>query len=434
MSIIAGPIELTDKKNGRSEKTSGQVVNLSTYDSRLYPNYYSISYPVIRQLRKDPTIQLARLAVLAPMIHTPWMYKIRKNGSKEMAEFLEETFEPLRDLWLTSAVLHTLDYGWQPYEVIFKPEDGYIYVDEFKELLHDYTTILVYLNNGRFAGYLNEPYGYTEGQIIKEEYCLHTNFETEGTDWYGNSVYESLLSTINAWNNIARTAERYDRKIAGATWVVYYPVGKTVYRGVEQDNHSIALSILTSLEASGAIAVPDDIQVWLDDTMDREIKGSWRVDLVTATNSSDPGFINRQKYLDALKMRAFGLTERSLLEGSHGTKAEADVHGDVSLSIVDSRHRVLTAKLNLTIVPRLLALNFGKKYAYSAYIKPAPLVDTQFKTIKEIYSRIISDGDVLAAEVENIDMRSIRDELGIPTGIGLEIEKEEEQDGQLLQQ
>jgi len=54
---------------------------------------------------------------------------------------------------------------------------------------------------------------------------------------------------------------------------------------------------------------------------------------MSATNTSQGSFIDRQKYLDALKMRAFGLPERSILEGSHGTKAEADVHADIAPNV-----------------------------------------------------------------------------------------------------
>ena len=425
MSQIIGPITLRDKNNGRSEKTSAQIFANPTFDSRVYPNYLTIPYQVIRQLRKDPTVQLARWAVLSPMIHTPWMYRKKKNGSKEMIEFLEETFEPLRDQFLMRSVFGTLDFGWQPFEVVLKPENGYIYIDEFKALLQDYTTILVYINNGRFAGFANETFGFDQSTLVREEYAFNTNFDVEGTDWYGISVFLNLCSTINSWNVVETTANRYDKKIAGATWVIYFPVGETKYKGVITPNDEIANSLLNTLEASGGIAIPDDIQTWLDDSVDRETKGAWRIEILSADNSTQTTFIERQKYLDSLKIRAFGLTERSILEGSFGTKAEASVHADASLSIVDSRHRLLCNQLNNGPVSRLLALNFGKKYAYSACIKPAPLTDTQFATIKEIYARIISDGNVLAEEVKNLDMKALREELGIPTGEGLEIEKKE---------
>lgn len=424
MSTVIGPVQLYDKKDGSSERTSPQIFSNPLFDSRVYPNYRNIPYCIIREIRKDPTIQLARWAVLSPMIHTPWMYEKKKNGTQEMIDFLEENFSPLRNEFLLRAVFGTLDFGWQPFEVVLKPELGYIYIDEIKHLLHDITTILVYINNGKFAGFINQTFAYNVNVLIPEAYALNTNFETEGTDWYGYSVFQSLYKICESWDTVQTAANRYDKKIAGATWVIYFPVGKTLYKGVQTPNDEIANSLLDTLVASGGIAISDDIQTWMDDAVDRKTKGAWRIEILSADAQAQNTFIDRQKYLDSLKIRAFGLTERSLLEGSHGTKAEADVHGDVSLSVVDSRHRLLVERLNTTVVPRLLALNFGKKYAYAAGIRPAPLVDTQFATIKSIYERIIMDGDALAAEIESLDMKGMRDELGIPSSAGPKIIKE----------
>lgn len=418
MSITTGGvIQLRDKEN-TSEKTSAQIISSPLFDSRIYPNYHCIPAWRIRQLRNDPTIQLARWCVLSQMIHTPWVYiKNKKFASKEIVTFLDQNLLPLRDLFLQQACFGTLDFGWNPFEVVYKPEDGMIWIDNFKSLLQDFTEILVYTNNGKFAGFTNSSYNQEQFQdaVILGEYALNTNFEVEGTDWYGYSVFRALQLIVNSWDRVQDVANRYDRKMAGATWVIYYPVGRTKYNGVELDNDEIARRILANLESSGTVAIPDEIQEWLDDTVDREAKGKWRLDILESKSSSQAQFIDRQKYLDALKMRAFGLTERSVLEGSHGTKAEADVHADVSLSTVDSRHRLLCNCLNLTTVPNLIRLNFGKKYMWSVRVRPAPLVDNQFATIKEMYRMFLQGTEVIDKEVASWDMDAIRSELGIPS-------------------
>lgn len=415
MPNILGTIQLT-KKPGNSQITTSQNLNLPTFDSRLYPSYSDLSYCRIRELRKDPTIKLAKWAVLSPMIHTPWVYVTRKGkGSTEMTDFLEEVFEPLRDTLLQHAVFGALDYGWQPFEVCYKPEDGRIVIDEFKQLLQDYTTILVYIGSGMFAGFANETYELDGSEIVTEDYAFNVTFEVEGTDWYGNSVYKDLQSIITSWDRVQATANRFDAKMAGSTWVVYYPVGETSYNGTVTSNDEIARSILSSLEASGGVAIPDEIQEWMDDSIDKEARGKWRIEMISANTSTSMSFVDRQKYLDALKMRAFALPERSILEGSHGTKAEADVHGDIALSIVDSRHRLLCSQLNTMVVSKLLRLNFGEKYQWDAYIRPAPLVDNQFATIKELYRLILQTPETLMQEIGNMDLRAMREELGVPT-------------------
>lgn len=420
--VTAGIITLKDKEK-TTEKTQAQVLTVPLFDSKLEPTFKgNLTYCKIRQIRKDPTIQLARWAVLSPMIHTPWTY-VNNNGlaTQEMLDYIENEYKLLREDLLMRMTFGTLDFGWTPFEIVYKEEDGYIKIDNYKGLLQDFTYVLVYINNGSFAGFLNSSRNLGMWDYVPYNDSFLSNFEVEGTDWYGFSVYESLKSIQESWDTVQKTANRYDKKIAGATWVIYYPVGHTPYNGVDTPNDEIARKLLASLEASGGVAIPDEIQEWIDDSIDVEAKGKWRIELVSANSTTgSSGFVDRMKYLDALKMRAFGLTERSVLEGSHGTKAEADVHGDVSLSIVDSRHRLFCNQLNLHAIPYTLEVNFGKKYRNAVLIRPAPLVDTQFATIKEIYRTLLQNPEVALNELDNLDLRSLRDEIGIPNNTNKE--------------
>ena len=424
MAIMLEPvIKITDPDKKKSEKTPAQIHDHISFDSRIHNvrHFYGcpLTYCQIRQYRRNPTAKLARWAILSQMIHTPWVPKnFRGKASQEMMDYLEESLTPLRNRFLMQSVFGTLDFGWQPFEVVWKPEDGYVYIHDFKALLQDFTDILVYVDSGQFAGFTNETFGFSEvdnsANKILEKYALNTNFEFEGTDWYGESVYECLAPHLDSWNNVEKAANRYDSKIAGATWVIYYPVGKTPYNGVQEENDVIARRLLTTLESSGCLAIPDEIQDWMDDTLDREVKGKWRVELITADGNGQNTFIERQKYLDVLLMRGFGFAERSILEGNHGTKEDAEAHGDISLAIIDTRHRLITTALNLYTIPHALEINFGKKMAYEAGIEPAPLVDSQFALIKDIYRVLLQNPRISEAEIDRIDMKSMKTELGIP--------------------
>lgn len=415
---ILGPIELFDQEK-TSETTSAQIFTTPLFDSRVFPNDERLTYECIRELSKDPTVQLCLWAIFAQMMHTPWIYDteetVENKPTPEMIAFVKSNLAPLRDRFLQQAVFGTLKFGWQPFEVVYKPEKGMIFIDNFKALLQDYTDILVFIDNGKFAGFINNTSGLRDSKIL-DKYALNINFDVEGTDWYGNSVFTHLQKILSSWDSVQETANRYDRKIAGAAWVVQYPVGETKVNGVMKDNAVIAREILNSLEASGGVAVPSDIQEFLDDSIDEEVKGKWQIDIISAKDGGQSGFIDRQKYLDILKVRAFALTERSLLEGSHGTKEEASVHSDTSLSTVDSRHRLICNELNLCTIPYLMELNFGKKYKWSVRVQPAPLEDTRFNTIKQIYHAILqnSEPENLQKIIGGLNMENIHRVLGLP--------------------
>jgi hypothetical protein len=352
------------------------------------------------------------------MIHTPWSYKSNEQAPEDATDFIKDCMEDKRDWFIQNIVYGALDYGWAPFEVIYRPRDGRIVPYAFKQLLQDFTYILVYLDTGSFAGLTNEPIqigGVGKNVFIEIPYAANFNLAVEGTDWYGLSVSEVLDDIVDAWDDVQKAANRYDKKVAGATWVVYYPVGTTPYNGTDTANDVIAKGILQTLEASGAVAIPDEIQEWLDDSVDRELKGKWRVELISATATSQSAFIDRLKYLDTLKIRAFGIPERSILEGVHGTKAEAETHSDLYLSTVDTKHRLICDQINEQIIVPLMRFNYGKKVERTVWIEPAPLVDAQFQTVKEIYRLLVQSPQIITKEIENLDVPALRDQLGIPS-------------------
>jgi len=406
-----------------SNKTAPQIRSIPSFESRTYQTFQNknLQYDKILSIREDPTIQLARMAVAAPIIHTPWIYQTTKDAPSDAPEFIRLNLESIRLWTLQTAVYGILDFGWQPFEVIYYPEDGQIWLDWCKPLLQEYTTILVYLNNGRFAGYVNEPTKvgeFAEDSIIWEEYALHTMFVQEGTSWYGHSVYDSLYDTQKYYDNVNKTADRYDRKIAGATWVVWYPVGVTLYNNVETPNDVIANEVLARLEASGAVAIPDEVQEFMSDSIEKEMIGKWRIELITSNSSTQSSFIDRLKYLDSLKMRAFGIPERSVLEGTHGTKAEAGEHTNIALGTIGTKHLILCEAINKYITRRLLTLNYGKEYRDCVKVMPAPIVSAHYETLKEIYRLIIQSPETLLKEFDKIDTSQIRSALDIPsTGV-----------------
>ena len=420
-----------DKKT--SESTSSQQMSMPQFDSRVYPNStFYLTPHRIREIRKDATVRLVRQAIVAPIMHTPWTIKAKKNAPAAAKQFIEDMFECKRDWLLQGAIYGALDFGWMPYELVYEPtKNGRVWITKFKQLLQDYTNILVYVDTGYFAGLVNWPL-YTSSLSYLQPYSrsaagweveldeinsMVINLEVEGTDWYGISASSSLDSLVSDWDDVNKSANRYDKKVAGATWVIYYPVGKTEFNGTEQSNDFIANAVLTALEASGGVIIPDEIQEWvsdLEDSIDKDVKGKWRIELISAQTSAQSNFNDRQKYLDNLKVRVFGIPERSILEGMFGTKAEAETHAEIGLSTVDTKHRLVVQQINQYAVNQVLRMNWGEKAVNSVKVEVAPLVSSRFNHLKEIYRMILQSPDVGSLEAENLDMKAIREELSVP--------------------
>jgi hypothetical protein len=425
-NMMSGSIIIKrDPDRKTTESTTSQQLGSPQFDSRSHPSwYYYITPQRIREIKKDATVRLVRQAIAAPIIHTPWTIKVNKQAPSGAKEFIEDVFRHTRDWLLQGSVYGALDFGWMPYELVYQPtKDGQITVTKFKQLLQDFTTILIYVDTGDFAGFTNWPmysiYGTQSGWEIEvdEKYAMNINLEVEGTDWYGISASSALDALCSDWDDVNKSANRYDKKVAGATWVVYYPVGKTPYQGKDVSNDLIAADILASLEASGGVAIPDEIQEWvtdLEDSIDKDVKGKWRIELISAQVSTGTSFSDRQKYLDNLKVRVFGIPERSLLEGKFGTKAEAETHAEIGLSTVDTKHRLIVKQYNKCVVNKLLSLNWGEGFKDSVWIEVAPLVSSRFNHMKEIYRMVLQSPDMGSLEAQNLDMKAFREELSVP--------------------
>jgi hypothetical protein len=437
--IASAKIIVKEDPARSSEVTTPQQLSMPQFGSRVYPSsYFYVSPSRIRQIRKDATVRLVRQAVVAPIIHTPWTFKESTNAPAGARDYIEEMFLGKRDWLLQGALYGALDFGWMPYELVFEVTDeGKITISKFKQLLQDFTTILVYVDTGDFAGLTNWPL-YTASNTwvqerdrgrtttgweveLDENNSMVINLEVEGTDWYGISTSSSLDSLVSDWNDVNKSANRYDKKVAGATWVVYYPVGKTEYNGVETSNDEIARTVLSTLEASGGVAIPDEIQEWvsdLEDSIDKDIKGKWRIELISARVSARQAFNDRQKYIDNLIVRVFGIPERSLLEGMFGTKAEAETHAEIGLSTVDTKHRLIVQQFNKNAINQVLRLNWGESAIDSVWIEVAPLVSSRFNHLKEVYRLVLQSPDVGSIEAQNLNMKAIREELAVPATDG----------------
>lgn len=408
-------------------------------DSILRGKTRALSYTRIREIRKDPTVSFLRQIILAPAYHTEWTITAKENAPAGAKKEIEDIILPHRLDLLRNSFYGCIDFGWMPHERVIEEVDGRQIYTGFKTLLHDFTDVLVYTNTGRFAGYLNSPTrmwsSANANAVVElfEDECLHNTFEVEGDNWYGRSISEVLDDKITKYTSVDAAATRYDTKVSGTHWVLYYPVGKTDYNGVTTANHEIAKDLMQRLESSGTIAMPDEVQDYIDD-VEKETRGKWHLELMSDTGSTQRSFIDRLKYLDTLKARAFHLPERAVMEGQFGTKAEAETHADIGLGTIDLKHRILVQQFNTQIVNGQLELLYGKKAKNTVYITIAPLVDSRLSVLREVYRTFLQNPTSSFMEYAHTNREALREELNIPAVPNEEAEKLIEENNDLQKQ
>lgn len=384
-------------------------------------------YRAIRSMRRDPTINLARILSIAPILAAGWSYEEKEDAPEGARQFIEDEIEPFRLHLIQTGMLSCLDFGWQAYEKVlhYREDDNRIHIKKIKPLLPDLTHIRVNQKTGEFTG-LQQFQNFAsieKNHIINLDlqqsllYCI----DYEGTNWYGNSVMR-IAEMPHRYATIAnKAAMRYDLKIAGSHWVISYPIGTSPYGPgkVETDNFLIAQDIIRTLESSGAVAIPTMLASYISDlnAVGGEFaseKRDWRVEILSDNSAGAQSFDSRLRYLDSLKFRAFGLPERSATEGQFGTKAESETQIDFALTHIMFRGDMFCQQSNTGLTNLLLQLNYGPKSEGTVFIKQKPLTDEAKNRIFQIYMKLLELPTAEPQEVARLDFNEMAKKLELP--------------------
>ena len=399
------PLERQQPGLKTGEQTGFQAVITSPWVMRWAA--VPATYAVYREIRKHPTIALARQLAAAPIMAAEWSVESDDNTPAEMVELIQDLFLPKRQKYLEHVLLYgNVDFGYMPFEKVFAPRDGYMDLVKLKPLLHDITEICIG-HQGQFIGFRQI------GTELGLDNAMYVGFRVEGSYLYGVPLLENVRQIYNWWIDCNEGARRYDLKIAGAHIVVQYPVGVSKdEHGLETDNSVLAARVLHSLEAAGGVAIPRDVAQWMQQ-LGTDNPG-WKIDIMDHGTNQQESFINRLDYLDKLLCRGILFPERAVLEGTHGTKAEARQHFDVAMTIADLTHKKVTDEINQQVVDQVLVLNFGPSAKGMVHLEASPIVNTRREFLEDVYKAFLADPNGFAETSGMTDMDAMLDTLGIP--------------------
>lgn len=407
-------------KGPHAERSIEQVLTTTAVDGELGVKYTQSNWPRrVREMRNDETVGYLRDMLVAPLLSADWSVVSDAPRYKVAEQRIIDSVMPIRMRFLRDAIRGILDFGWQPYEVVRGfDRNGYVKLVKMKALLQDISKILVDAH-GRLRGVRNQPVMTNQSQLdpnldlIGDDACIIYN-DVEGTNWYGNALMARISRAYDSWMACDTAARLYDKKVAGATWVVHYPVGKTEYNGQMLDNYTIAVNLLDTLKASGSLAIPRKVLDFVDDLKDLgEDKWAWKIELIQA-NGAQGSFVDRLKYLDALKARGLGVPERAVFEGQFGTKAEAEAHADFAIDNIELRHVEILALFNKQVVDPLLDLNDGPGFRGHVRVVASPLSDWKRAQLRQLYMTHFQSEEGKIEEEDAIDWAAVRDTLGLP--------------------
>lgn len=367
-----------------------------------------LTYKKAREMRRHPTIFISRLIVRAAILSGPWTVE-GKAGYEDLAVRVADWVLPLREDFLEHASAGCLDYGWQAFEKVMAIEDGLVKCKKLKPLLQDYTLVRLNEDTGDFIGIVQDE----EHEVTLTEFSsMNVNINAECNDPYGESYLGNVVTAYDRAERVNASSDVYDKKIAGAHWVIQFPEGSSLYNGVETPNDEICNSLIKSLQNSGSFGIPKRVKSALI-ALNEQSDNQWIIELKEASGSGS-NFDERLNRCDKEIVRGFGLPERAILEGQYGTKAEAGEHGDLGLVGIELLHKRLVSQFNKQLTNQLLRLNEGPAFVDRVYVVAQSLTDENRAYLQSIYDKILASPDGSLSEISTLDIAAIRDRLSIP--------------------
>ncbi len=409
--VLEIPAQPIDEEVSGPQITSSVSISTST---GIMHRSMPATYAQYRALRKDATVALARGLGAGPILAGSWSVEANDGTPDEWVDFIRDTFLDLRPMVYWNALLFgNCDFGWMPFEKVYRYDGRWLRLAKLKPLLHDLTDILVD-EGGTFTGFrCTHPIqgGYVD---LPRNKCLLIYFRPEGTDWHGTPLLENARPYVDQWGNANDGADRYDRKLAGSHWIIYYPDGVATYNNIANTpNGEIAADLLRRLESSGSIAIPMSVKKTVKE-LNTATDNGWKVEILDAGGGQQASFIDRLRYLDTLKTRALMMPERSILEGQFGTKAETGAMQDLAVTWMQLVDWDITRLVNWYAVDEVLAMNFGEEARGSVYLVASPLVDAKLTLLQDIYKLVMANPTGFVQEYDSLDMDSLKEKLGIP--------------------
>lgn len=395
-------------QNGRTTEVTGPQVTVLFGDSILQREA-SASYKFYREMRKDPTISLGRRALVSSVVRGDWSYSVRDGESDELADELRGTFEPMRTAILRSALRGLIDFGWIPFEKVWRLDEGQVRLAKLKPLLQDLTDILIDEATGNYAGLRQRDVLGNEIFLVPEQTLL-LSINVEGSNWYGEGLLESARRDYNDWNNANNGASRYDRKVAGNQIWINHPQGKDPRTG--EKYAATAAKIAAGLESAGIVTTPKALKKRPSDKDNWD--ESWEIKGVDTKGSLQPAFVDRLKYIDGRLIRALGFPERAILEGQFGTKAESEIHVKFVINFMEELEGDIVQAINWHVANMQLRFNHGPEADGAAFIERSEISTAQRELLADLLKTIMGSQFGQAETIDNTNVRTILERLGIP--------------------
>lgn len=410
------PPKPVEEQTGKQTDEGGiGAIGTNTFGIDGYSPAPPASMRTFDQMRTNPTIALARAVATMPIKTAEISFEAKDDAEDDAVKLVEDV---IGSMWprLLRQILLALDFGFAPFEKVWevKEVDGKqrLVYRKVKQLKPHITEILQ-TEDGSFAGL-------KQGKVtIAPQYCFLFSNDVEFGDLRGRSRHLAALKPWWMWEQLCGKEGQYATKIAAILPQVEYPEGKSKDRnGTERDNFELAEMVINRMCQGKGVTMPNTLARYAQDMLRNGVDPSklkaWVISFLETKGGAGAELGDRIRHKESLMLRGWLVPERSATEGQQGTKAEAETHGDLAVSVAGLLLKDIIADVNAYLVDPLLVYNFGADARGTVYITTGGISAEQAAFVRQIISTILTDPANLDLMLRVIDLDALLDQTGVP--------------------
>lgn len=320
-----------------------------------------ISMTVYKRMRNDGMINAGLQFCILPIQGLEYDIECE---DKDIRDFHEEEMEKHYKTLIGKMLNSGLSYGYSPLEKVFEAKDGKWVYDKFKD--PDVETIkILTTEKGSFSGFEQTTPDIVQ---LKPDKCFVFTHRLEHGNYYGIPRTKPAYQYWYAHNLMMLNMNRYMERKGDPPRITRYPEDKDT---ALRPNMKRAIELGEELRSGSDIALPNvrdanghfvwDISYHLDDQ---------RVTM----------FLGCLKYLDALKLRAIIVPERTFTQDT-GTGSYAMVQSHIDMFFLSAEGLISDCEnaINHYVFPQTTKYNFGENAPLTTInIAPISVVNRQF--------------------------------------------------------
>lgn len=377
------------------------------------------TYQEYREMRAGPTIALVRAVTTSAIRSADWMVESDDDVDDEIVAEVKTMIDELRPELLRNMVL-SLDYGFQVIQLVWTTNAaGNMVIEWIKPIKpENVKKINVYESNGKLASVEILENG--KPRILQAQEVLLTTYDGEGGDPFGRSRHENIrIYAWYPWRRAVQKNDSYMTKAAGVIPIIKYPMGDNLTAdGQVITNSEIANRLLDNLPMGKGIALPTVLMNFAADALKQGAKiddlMAWKIEYLDCKSGFGAEVLATMKHFEALQMRGWLCPERAAIEGTSGTKAEAEAHQGVMIDTAQEDASGFCREINRQIVDRYIVQNYGESYRGKVRVKATAIADDRRATLDTLAMAILTNPANIEIVERIVDMDALMDQVDIP--------------------